>query len=111
VNEETEFLLSGGAAVQIRQTTESRQRPDPPPPGVKGQTIRTGARFNMVDRVEITNAHPFPIQAEVSVYLVDNEELVRADREPERKNGRPIFRITVPANESVEFRYQTVEYN
>jgi hypothetical protein len=111
VNEETEFLLSGGAAVQIRQTTESRQRPDPPPPGVKGQTVRTGARFNMIDRVEITNAHPFPIQAEVSVYLADNEELVRADRDPERKNGRPIFRVTVPANESIEFRYQTVEYN
>jgi len=111
VNEETEFLLSGGAAVQIRQTTESRQRPDPQPPGVKGQTIRTGARFNMVDLVEITNAHPFPIQAEVSVYLADNEELVRADRDPERKNGRPIFRMTVPANESLEFRYQTVEYN
>ena len=111
VNEETEFLLSGGAAVQIRQTTESRQRPDAPPPGVKGQTIRTGARFNMIDLVEITNAHPFPIQAEVSVYLADNEELVRADRDPERKNGRPIFRVTVPANESLEFRYQTAEYN
>jgi len=111
VNEETEFLLSGGAAVQIRQTTESRQRPDAPPPGVKGQTIRTGARFNMIDLVEITNAHPFPIQAEVSVYLADNEELVRADRDPERKNGQPIFRVTVPANDSLEFRYQTVEYN
>jgi hypothetical protein len=111
VNEETELLLSGGAAVQIRQTTESRQRPDPPPPGIKGQTIRTGARFKMIDLVEITNAHPFPIQAEVSVYLADNEELVRADRDPERKNGRPIFRVTVPANESIEFRYQTVEYN
>ena len=64
----------------------------------------------MIDLVEITNAHPFPIQAEVSVYLADNAELVRADREPERKNGRPIFRVTVPANENIEFRYQTVEY-
>jgi len=110
VNEETEFKLSGGPAVQVRQTTENRQRPDPPPPGVKGQTIRTGARFNLVDRVEITNAHPFPIEAEVEVYIDGGEELVRADREPERKNGRPLFRITVPANESVEFRYQTVYY-
>jgi hypothetical protein len=110
VNEETEFRLSGGPAVQVRQTTESRERPDPPPPGVKGQTIRTGARFNLVDRVEITNAHPFPIEAEVEVYIDGGEELVRADREPERKNGRPLFRITVPANESVEFRYQTVYY-
>lgn len=110
VNEETEFKLSGGPAVQVRQTTESRERPDPPPPGVKGQTIRTGARFNLVDRVEITNAHPFPIEAEVEVYIDGGEELVRADREPERKNGRPLFRITVPANESVEFRYQTVYY-
>ena len=73
--------------------------------------VVTGARFNMIDLVEITNAHPFPIQAEVSVYLADNEELVRADRDPERKNGRPIFRVTVPANESLEFRYQTAEYN
>lgn len=111
VNEETEILLSGGAAVQIRQTTDSRQRPDPVPPGLKGQSIRTGARFNLVDRIEITNAHPFPIQAEVNVYIGDGEQLVRADREPEQKNGHPIFRVTVPANESVEFRYQTVEYN
>lgn len=110
VNEETEFELSGGPAVQIRQTTESQQRPDPPPPGLKGQTIRTGARFNTVDRVEITNAHPFPIQAEVNLYLGGGDELVRADREPEQKDGHPLFRVTVPANDSVEFRYQTVYY-
>lgn len=111
VNEETEFLLSGGPAVQIRQTTETRQRPDPVPPELKGQSIRTGARFNVVNNVEITNAHPFPIQAEVNVYLNGGEELVRADRDPEQKDGHPIFRVTVPANESIEFRYQTVEYN
>jgi hypothetical protein len=110
VNEETEFVLTGGPAVQIRQTDESRQRPDPPPM-LKGQSIRTGARMNIVDRVEITNAHPFPIQVEINLRLYDGVELIRADREPDQKDGHPIFRITVPANESLEFGYQTVEYD
>lgn len=111
VDEETEFSLPGGPAVQFRQVTESRELAGAPPPLIAGQTIRPGARFNLADRIELTNAHPFPVEAEVKVYLGYGEELVRSDREPEQKDGRPLFRIMVPANASVEFRYQTVGYD
>lgn len=110
INEKTELMFSGGPAVQFRQTTESRQRIDPPPLLI-GRTIRNNARFHLVDIVEITNAQPFTIQAEINVYLDDGTELVRADREAEQEDGHPIFRVTVPANDTVEFRYQTVRYN
>ena len=53
--------------------------------------------MNYVDRIEVTNAHPFPVEIEVNLYLYDGFELVRADREPEQKDGHPVFRITVPA--------------
>jgi hypothetical protein len=70
--------------------------------------IRAGSRYNLVDRIEVTNAHPFAIEAEVTVFLDDGEELVRADLEPEQTDGRPLFRIRVPANSTAEVRYQTV---
>ena len=108
VDEEAEFSLQGGPAVQFRQTTESRQQTDAPLPLITGRMIRTGSRFNLVDRIEVTNAHPFAIEAEVTVFLDDGEELVRADLEPEQTDGRPLFRIRVPANSTAEVRYQTV---
>ena len=44
---------------------------------------------------------------EVRLSLPYNADLARADRTVEMKNGRPIFRLTVPANQSTTIRYQT----
>jgi hypothetical protein len=63
--------------------------------------------MDRIARIEITNARPFPIQTEVQIYLYDAQQLVKADHPVAQKNGRPLFRITVPANGSVEIRYQT----
>lgn len=106
VNEETELDLSGGADVQIRQIVESRTATGKSLPFIPGAD-RTRSVMDRITRIEITNARPFPIQTEVQIYLYDAQQLVKADHPVAQKNGRPLFRVTVPANSSVEIRYQT----
>jgi len=110
VNEETEFRFEGGAAVQFRQIDESREIeefPGPPPPFLPGNNGRNTPRLDEISRIELTNAHPHAIQVEVRLSLDDDQRLVKADRPAAQKNGRPIFRVTVRANGSVQIRYQT----
>lgn len=108
VNEETELDLSGGADVQIRQIVESRTATGKSLPFIPGAD-RTRSVMDRITRIEITNARPFPIQTEVQIHLYDAQQLVKADHPVAQKNGRPLFRVTVPANGSVEIRYQTTE--
>ena len=106
VNEETELDLSGGADVEIRQIVESRTATGKSLPFIPGAD-RTRSVMDRITRIEITNARPFPIQTEVQIYLYDAQQLVKADHPVVQKNGRPLFRVTVPANGAVEIRYQT----
>lgn len=60
-----------------------------------------------VSRVEISNARPTPIEMELSLHLDEGTRVIRADHPLDKKNGRPVFRLTVPANATVTIRYQT----
>jgi hypothetical protein len=108
INEETELRLSESPDVQIRQITESREIAGPPRPTLPflpGADRRSP--LNETTRIEVTNARPFAIQAEIRLELDDGQSLVKADRPAAQKNGRPIFRVTVLANSSLTIRYQT----
>lgn len=108
VNEETELRLSESPDVQIRQVTESREIAGPPrpaPPFLPGANRRSP--LDETTRIEVTNARPFAIQAEIRLELDDGQSLVKADRPAAQKNGRPIFRVTIPPNGSLQIRYQT----
>jgi hypothetical protein len=58
------------------------------------------------DRVDVTNARPGEIRFELRLQLPEGGRVVRADHPMAGKNGRPIFRLTVPANQTVTLRYQ-----
>jgi hypothetical protein len=61
-------------------------------------------------RVDIANARPAAIQFELALNFSDDQVHVRkADRPVGTKNGRPIFRLSVPANSTVTLHYQTIE--
>jgi hypothetical protein len=108
LNEETELELTGGPDIQVRQVHEtvevSKTRPDLP--FLRGIN-RRNRLFDQVSRIEVTNARAYPIQVELRVYVPDNLELAKADHTAGRKNGQPIFILTVPANDSVTVLYQT----
>jgi hypothetical protein len=104
IDEETELRLAQSPDVQISQTVLSRTVTGPPLPTVPGAERLSPT--TQVSRIELTNARPFAIQAEVRLNLYGAQQVARADRPVEQKNGRPIFRVTVPANSSLQINYQ-----
>jgi hypothetical protein len=59
------------------------------------------------EHVEISNARAAQIRFELRLQLRAGTRLVRADHSIETKNGRPIFRLSIPAHASATVRYQT----
>lgn len=112
IDEETELRLTGGPDIQARQVNESvditrTRRALRPIPGVRV----SGRTVSAVNRIELSNARPYPVQAEVRIDLDDGQEIARSDVTPGKKNGQPIFKITIPANDTLNIRYQTVQSN
>jgi hypothetical protein len=68
--------------------------------------VRT-AQVDDIARVEVSNARASEIHFELRLVLHEGARVIRANRPLGTKNGRPIFRFTVPANETVTVRYQT----
>ena len=114
LDEETEFEFNGGADIQVRQTVESLQvsRLQAPLPvlpliAMFPQINAGSRRIDAINRIEVSNARPYPVQVELRLWLDDGGQMVRASHAFGQKNGRPIFKLTVPANDTLEVRYQT----
>lgn len=86
VDEEVDLRV--GQAAQVRVT----QRADA---GAGGRRI-----------VEIANAQPVPVAAEIEFALEDGERLVGTSARLSRRNGRPLWAVAVPANGRVALRYR-----
>jgi len=61
----------------------------------------------MREGVEISNARAAPIEFELRLRLQEGTRIVRADHPLLSKNGRPMFRLTIPAHATTSVRYQT----
>ena len=113
IDEETEFRFNGGPDVQARQILEMRTlSPERGLPWLPLLRILPGINagsktLEQINRIELTNARPYDVTVEVRLYLQAGAEMVRADAPYGQKNGRPIFRLTLPANDSLTVRYQT----
>src|SRR5258706_4344430 len=59
------------------------------------------------DRVDVSNARATEIHFELRLRLPEGGRLVRADHPVGTKNGRPIFRLTIPANGTVTLQYHS----
>jgi hypothetical protein len=74
-------------------------------PLVPGVSLRS-VNIDAANRVAISNAQATDIQFELRLQLPEGARVVRADHALGAKNGRPIFRLKVAANETVTVRYQ-----
>jgi hypothetical protein len=109
VDEEVEIDMGSSPDVQVsvsRQETLAESDKAKLLPLVPGITLRS-VKVNGVQQAEITNARETDIQFELKVPLAEGARIVRADHPLGSKNGRPIFRFKVPANETVTVRFQT----
>jgi hypothetical protein len=75
-------------------------------PLVPGVALRS-VKLDDVRRVEVSNGRAAAIDFELRLSLPQGARIVRADHPLGTKNGRPIFRFKVPANQTVTVRFQT----
>jgi hypothetical protein len=109
VDEEVEMAMGSSTDVQVsfnRQETSVESDKATQLLLVPGVILRS-VKVNDVQRADITNARNTDIQFELRVPLAEGARIVRADHPLATKNGRPIFRFKVPANQTVTVRYQT----
>jgi len=109
VDEEVEIDLGESPDVQVSETHESTSIDAAHAkllPLVPGMALRS-VKIDDVRRVEVSNAHASGIDFELRLRLPEGARIVRADHSVGAKNGRPIFRFKVPANQTVAVRYQT----
>lgn len=108
VNEELEIDMGSSADVQVavvHETVGIGAVQEQPLPRVPGATPRRSGR-EQLERVRIGNSHAAPIQMELAVQLYEGAQVIRADHPLATRNGRPIFRMTIPALGSSTLRYQ-----
>jgi hypothetical protein len=107
VDEDVEINMGESPDVQVTAKKEvvsidPAQGLLPLVPGVSLRSVKIGA----ANRVAISNARPTDVQFELRLQLEAGARVVRADHAVGTKNGRPIFRLKVPANNTVTIRYQ-----
>jgi hypothetical protein len=109
IDEEVEIDLGESPDVQVSETHEATSIDAAHAkllPLVPGMALRA-VKVDEVRRVEISNARAAGIDFELRLRLPEGARIVRADHSLGAKNGRPIFRLKVPANETVAVRFQT----
>ena len=106
VNEEFELGVGSSTDVQVRAAIEKTTAYNRPAflPGV---TRLKSAFVDDVNRVEIHNAGNADIQFELRLQVPDGTQLIGADAAATTRDGRPLFKLTVPADRTVTVRYQT----
>jgi hypothetical protein len=109
VDEEVEIDMGESSDVQVSATHEktsidsARAKVLPLVPGVSLRSVKV----DDVQRVEVSNARNAGIDFELRLQIPEGARVVRADHLLGSKNGRPIFRFKVPANQTVTVRFQT----
>jgi hypothetical protein len=70
-------------------------------------TVDAAHAENQMERVEISSARDVETRFELRLRLPEGAHVVRADHSMGMKNGRPIFRLSIPAHATATLRYQT----
>jgi hypothetical protein len=109
VDEDVEIDMGGSSDVQVSVTREEIRVDSGRatlPPLVPGVSLRS-VKVDDVQRAEISNGRAAAIAFELRLSLPEGARIVRVDHPLGAKNGRPIFRFKVPANQTVVVRFQT----
>jgi hypothetical protein len=109
VDEELEIDMGQSSDVQVSVTHEKTGIDSAQAnllPLVPGVSLRS-VKIDDIQRVEVSNARNAAVDFELRLQIPEGTRIVRADHPLGAKNGRPIFRFKVPANQAVTVRFQT----
>lgn len=91
VGQEVKFTIGSSAAVRLAVET----RPAP------------GAKDAEAFRLVLTNANPEAVTVEIDLADIADYAIRKASSRTIRKNGRHVWQVTVPANDSATLSYET----
>jgi hypothetical protein len=110
IDEDVEIELGTRSDVQLRAVEESAHIDTAHAtilPLIPGVAAVRSAKVDKINRVEISNATMSVVDFELRLRVEEGTEIFRADHALGWKNGRPVFRLAVPAGGRATVRYQT----
>jgi hypothetical protein len=110
VDEEFEIGIGDSPDVQVSAALDNSTvgpRSELKPPLLHDAAPLTSAVVDDVSRIEIRNARRSAIRFELRLRLADGSQLIGADHTPTVRDGRLLFKLTIPAGGSGTIRYQT----
>ena len=109
VDEDVELMMGAAPDVQVRQTRLSYEAGTPTITPLTPELALALQRGKTVEEVEITSARAEPTAFELRLQTYGAQQVQSADQPMDKKDGRPIFRLTIPANGTVKVRYMVKE--
>jgi hypothetical protein len=105
VDEDVEIQTGIAPDIQVTQTRLSREANAPQITPLTNELAIAVHSGQVVEQVEITNARDAPAPFELRLQTYGSLHVVDADQPMAIKDGRPIFRLILPANGSARVRY------
>ncbi|HEY1562237.1 MAG TPA: hypothetical protein VGF71_15330 [Caulobacteraceae bacterium] len=103
--EDVELKVGLAPDVQVRQTRLAYRAGEPELTFLTPELLLALHKGRVVEEAEITNAGAAPAPFELRLQTWNALHVSDADQPMGMKDGRPIFRLTVPANGRVKVRY------
>ena len=109
VDEDVELKMGPSPDIQIKQTRLAYTADSPQIVSLTPELRLALHGGQAVEQVEIANARDRPIAFELRLQTGDTLHVTDADQPMGMKDGRPIFRLTLPANGTVTVRYAVAD--
>ena len=107
--EVVEINLGPAVGVLVRQQKLAYVAGAPDEPDLTPELREGLAAGKATEEVAITNDRPAPIAFELRLQVFGALHVLNADQPMALKDGRPIFRLTLPANGSAVVRYEVAD--
>jgi hypothetical protein len=104
-DEEVELKLAPVADVQVRQIQYRYEAKPVEFTALTPELILAHHSGTRLEQVEISSARPLPLSFELRLQTEGAQKIIHADQPIGKKDGRPIFRLTIPANGSIIVHY------
>ena len=109
VDEDVELMMGASPDVQVRQTRLSYKAEAPTLTTLTPDLTLALQRGEVVEEVQVSSARAEPTLFELRLQTGGRLHVASADHPMEMRDGRPIFRLTIPANGTIKMHYTVTE--
>jgi len=104
-DEEVDLPLATSPDVRVRHLALNPVAGAPEISALTPELLAFFRNGKTLQRIEISNAKPRPVNFELRLQIYGAHNVVAADAPMDKKDGRPIFRLLLPANSTTTLHY------